>query len=407
MAVPLRKRVAIIGGGPGGLMAAERLAQAGHSVTVYDRKLTFGRKFLMAGRGGLNITHSEPLDSFLARYGTARSVLEPAIRAFPPDALRAWCAELGQDTFVGSSGRVFPKALKASPLLRAWLQRLEQLGVTAKLSHTWLGWTEAGALRFETLSGEQVIEADITLLSLGGASWPKLGSDGGWAKILAARGIEIAPFKPANCGFCVEWSDIFKQRFAGEPLKRVTLYHQGRSVTGDAMVTGTGIEGGAIYALSAGLRDEILAHGSAQLHLDLRQGLSEAGLVERLSLGRGSQSLATYLKKAGLSAIAIGMLREGTDSAALNHLSPTALARLIKNYPLKLMAPFGLERAISSAGGIALHELDAHFALKKIAGVYAIGEMLDWEAPTGGYLLQATFSMAVAASEGIISTLKA
>lgn len=396
------KTIAIIGGGPGGLMAAEKLAEAGHAVTVFDRKASFGRKFLMAGRGGLNLTHSEPLDAFLDRYGAARPFLEQAIRNFPPESLRAWSAGLGQETFVGSSGRVFPKEMKASPLLRAWLQRLEKLGVTACLAHIWQGWDEAGTLRFATPEGEVHFKADVTLLALGGASWPKLGTDGSWADLLRARGVDVAPFQPANCGFAVAWSDIFQQRFAGQPLKSVTLTHQGRSVSGDVIINHAGIEGGAVYALSKQLRDAITADGSAELRIDLRNGLTQDELATRLSTGRGSQSFPTYLRKAaGLQALTAGLLREQQTTAELNALSAPALATLIKNFPLRLTAPFGLERSISSAGGIRFEELDAHFQLKKLPGVYAIGEMLDWEAPTGGYLLQACFSMAVAVATAI------
>lgn len=394
------KQIAIIGGGPGGLMVAEKLAQAGCCVTVFDRKPSLGRKFLMAGRGGLNLTHSEPLESFLDRYGAARSFLEKPIRDFPPEALRAWCEGLGQETFVGSSGRVFPRAMKASPLLRAWLQRLNGLGVEARLSHSWRGWTKDGALRFETAEGEKTFQADATVLALGGASWPKLGTDGSWADILRARGVDVTPFRPANCGFVVAWSDVFKQRCAGQPLKSVRLSHNGRSVQGDVMINSNGIEGGAVYALSAPLRDSITATGQAVLHIDLRCGLSESELTARLSAGRSSQSLSTCLRKtAGLSAVAAVLLHEHRSSAELSTFAPATLARLIKDFPLTLTAPFSLEKAISSAGGICLTELDENFRLKKIPGVYALGEMLDWEAPTGGYLLQASFSMAVAAAK--------
>ncbi len=398
-----KKRVAIIGGGPGGLMAAERLAKAGAQVTIYDRMTSLGRKFLMAGRGGLNLTHSEDFEHFLKRFGSTAAVLEPALRAFPPQALRNWCEELGEPTFVGSSGRVFPRSFKASPLLRAWLRRLATLGVEVKLRHQFMGWGTDGALRFATPDGEISQNADATLLALGGASWPKLGSDGGWVKVLRDRGIEVADLKPANCGFDVAWSDILKSRFAGEPLKTIALTFGGETVRGEAMVTQNGLEGGAIYALSARLREHLLREGSAVLSIDLRPDLDQATLERKLAAPRGKQTVSTFLRKAaGLSPVAIALLRE----AGPMPVEAQALVERIKSLGLNLVGIRPIERAISTAGGIAFSEIDGHFMLRRLPGVFCCGEMLDWEAPTGGYLLQATFSTAFSASDGIAAYLK-
>ncbi len=395
----MSKTIAIIGGGPGGLMAAEVLATAGQSVTVFERKPTLGRKFLMAGRGGLNITHSEPMDKFIARYAEAADWLKPAIERFTPAHLRAWCEALGEETFVGTSGRVFPKALKASPLLRAWSKRLTAQGVQFKMQHDWQGWNAAGELLFNGAP----FKADVTVLALGGASWPKLGSDGSWAAHLRAKGISVTPFAPANSGFLMPWSETFASRFAGQPLKPVTLSIGEQSVQGEIMLTQMGIEGGAVYALSSRIRKAIEANGSAQLNIDLRPGVLPDELAARLAAGQGSQSFSTYLKKvAGLTPAAASLVHEVTTAEQRKALSPTALAQLIKNLPLKTTQAAGLERAISSAGGIAHAEVDENFMLKKLPGVYAIGEMLDWEAPTGGYLLQATFSTAVKAATSIL-----
>ncbi len=398
----LAPRIAVIGGGPSGLMVAEGLAARGCAVTVYDHMPGLGRKFLMAGRGGLNLTHSEPLDLFLTRYAEATAWLAPAISAFPPAALRDWAHGLGQPSFVGSSGRVFPAALKASPLLRAWTARLAKLGVRFALRHRWMGWSDDGALRFRLADGtEMLTNPDATVLALGGASWPRLGSDGAWIELLCARGVKINALRPANCGFLVDWSAHFRARFAGAPLKRIALAFTGRSVRGEAVITATGLEGGAVYALSAPLREALLARRPATLVLDLRPDLDLAALTQRLQLPRRSQSLATYLRKAAaLPPAAIGLLRE-TSRAALP-TAPSALAAAIKSVPLRVTATSGIERAISSAGGIDRAELDARFMLRRLPGVFAVGEMLDWEAPTGGYLLQACFSTAVAATQGVL-----
>ncbi|MGJ5149367.1 MULTISPECIES: NAD(P)/FAD-dependent oxidoreductase [unclassified Bradyrhizobium] len=401
----LSKQVAVIGAGPAGLMAAEVLAEGGAAVTVYDAMPSVARKFLMAGRGGLNLTHSEELSAFLSRYREAAAWLEPAIRAFPPQRLRDWCEALGEPTFIGSSGRVFPTAMKASPLLRAWLRRLATQGVRFELRHRWTGWDEAGRLTFETPAGLRAITADATVLALGGASWPRLGSDGGWASLLAAKGVAIAPLRPANCGFTVAWSDIFRGRFEGQPLKGIALSFADRSVRGEAIVTRDGIEGGAVYALSAELREAIALEGAAILDVALRPDLATADLVKRLSAPRGKQSFSNVLRKAlQLSPVAIGLLQEAAKAQglSLSSLLPDRLAALINAVPIKLTGTAGLARAISSAGGIARDELDADFMLKRLPGVFAAGEMLDWEAPTGGYLLQASFATGVAAGKGVL-----
>ena len=392
--------VAIIGGGPAGLMAAEVLAQGGVEVTVYDGMPSVGRKFLMAGRGGLNLTHSEPLDTFLPRYREAKSRLTAAIEAFPPERLRAWSEELGQPTFVGSSGRIFPKTLKASPLLRAWLRKLDTMGVSFSMRHRWTGWDRDGRLLFQTPTGESAVQARATVLALGGASWPRLGSDGGWVETLHARGVKVSALKPANCGFRVGWSDIFRERFEGAPLKGIALSFAGRSVRGEAVITRDGIEGGAVYALSAELREAILTSGQAMLHIALRPDVASDDLVKRLSAPRGKQTLSNWLRKAvQLSPAAIGLLQE----AAINSGTPLAslpaeeLAALINTVPIQLTGIASIARAISSAGGIPFDELDAGFMLRRLPGVFAAGEMLDWEAPTGGYLLQACFATGFAA----------
>jgi uncharacterized flavoprotein (TIGR03862 family) len=400
--------VAIIGAGPAGLMAAEVLAQSGARVTIYDAMPSAGRKLLMAGRGGLNLTHSEPLPEFLMRYGAAKSHLASAIEAFPPDALCAWSEALGQPTFVGSSGRVFPNAFKASPLLRAWLRRLDAMGVRLVLRHRWSGWNDDGHLLFQTPDGQHAVEAQSTVLALGGASWPRLGSDGAWVETLAARGVTISPLRPANCGFMVAWSKLFRNRFEGHPLKGVTLSFGSDSVRGEAVVTRTGIEGGAVYALSAALRERISATGEATLKVALRPDLEMSELIARLSAPKGKQSVSNWLRKAAhLSPAGIGLLQETaiTSGDPLSSLSPAGLAGLINAVPIRLNGVAPIARAISSAGGISLDELDPDFMIRKLPGVFAAGEMLDWEAPTGGYLLQASFATGAAAGRGALKYL--
>lgn len=398
----MRHPVVIIGGGPAGLIAAEILAQAGHAVHVYERKPSLARKFLMAGRGGLNLTHSEPIDNFLMRYGAAQSFLTPLIQQFTPDDLKRWCEELGQETFIGTSGRVFPKAMKASPLLRGWLARLESLGVTFYLHHTWLGWAEDSSLVFRDSHGARIIvESSATLLALGGASWPSLGSDGSWTGILSSKDVPITPLRPANCGFAIAWSDIFKNKFAGQPLKNITLCINDQKVAGEIMMAQNGIEGGAVYALSSHIREAIAGQGQAIVTLDLRPDQSADEIERRLMKNpQARQSLSSYLKKSlNLSPVAISLLRETHKEAA--SLSPHELARHIKAVPLTATAPFDINRAISSAGGVALDAINSHMMLKKMPGVFVAGEMLDWEAPTGGYLLQACFATGVAAGRGM------
>ena len=401
--------VAVIGAGPAGLMAAEVLAQGGVDVTLYDAMSSAGRKFLMAGRGGLNLTHSEPLPAFLSRYAGAAPNLKAAIDAFPPQALRDWSETLGQPTFIGSSGRVFPKAFKASPLLRAWLRRLDAHGVRLALRHRWTGWDEQSRLQFQTPEGQRKIAASATVLALGGASWPRLGSDGAWVQTLAAKGVRISPLRPANSGFTVAWSDIFRDRFEGQPLKGVALTSGARTVRGEAIVTRSGIEGGAIYALSADLREAIAGSGQATLHIALRPDIDSKGLVARLSPTKAKQSLSNFLRKAAhLSPVAIGLLQEAakTSGVSLSSLSPADLADLINAVPIQLTGTAPIARAISTAGGIAFDELDAGFMIRHLPGVFVAGEMLDWEAPTGGYLLQASFATGTAAGRGALKWLE-
>lgn len=390
-------------------MAAEVLAQGGVRVTVYDAMPSAGRKFLMAGRGGLNLTHSEPLPDFLTRYREAAPKLRGAIEAFRPEALRAWSEALGEPTFVGSSGRVFPKAFKASPLLRAWLRRLDAAGVRFAFRHRWVGWDGEGRLIFQTPDGASAIEANATVLALGGASWPRLGSDGSWVDILAAKGVAISKLRPANSGFTVAWSELFRDRFEGQPLKGVALTIGAHTVRGEAMITRTGIEGGAIYTLSAELREAVLGLGQAILTIALRPDLDAAALTMRLSGTRGKQSLANFLRKAAqLSPVGIGLMQEAAIASGrpLAAFSPAELAHLVNAIPLQLTGVAPIDRAISTAGGISFDELDDHFMLRKLPGVFAAGEMLDWEAPTGGYLLQASFATGVVAGRGVLAWLK-
>ncbi len=390
----------MIGAGPAGLMAAERVAQAGFAVTLYDAMPSPGRKFLMAGRGGLNLTHSESLPAFLGRYREAERHLRDAIQAFPPRRLREFSEALGQPTFEGTSGRIFPKAMKASPLLRAWLRRLDQTGVRIETRHRFTGWAEDGALLFSTPQGERRVAVDATVLALGGASWPKLGSDGGWVEALRAQGIEVHDLRPANCGFIVEWSEHFRDRFEGAPLKRVSLSFAGEAVRGEVVVTKSGLEGGAIYALSPVLRRTIDAAGEAVLFVDLVPETNADELAKRLAYPRGKQSFSNYLRKVlSLSPVAIGLAQEAS-LGKLATLDPAGIAALLKAVPVRLVATAPITRAISSAGGISFDEIDAHFMLKKKPGIFVAGEMLDWEAPTGGYLLQACFATGFAAGEG-------
>jgi uncharacterized flavoprotein (TIGR03862 family) len=401
--------IAIIGAGPAGLMAAEVLANGGAAITVYDAMPSAGRKLLMAGRGGLNLTHSEPLSQFLARYGNAMPYLKTAIEAFPPQALREWSAALGQPTFVGSSGRVFPQAFKASPLLRAWLRRLDSMGVQFALRHRWAGWDDDEHLSFETPEGQRALEAHASVLALGGASWPRLGSDGSWVEALAAKGVAISPLRPANCGFMVAWSGIFRDRFQGQPLKGISLSFGAHVVRGEAMITAAGIEGGAVYALSAPLREAVLAQGQATLHVALRPDLDRSDVAGRLAAPRAKQSFSNWLRKAAhLSPVGIGLLQEAAmaSGVSLSSLSPAELAAWINAVPVQLNGVAPIARAISTAGGISFDELDDDLMLRRLPGVFAAGEMLDWEAPTGGYLLQASFATGAAAGRGALKWLQ-
>ena len=405
-----KTQVAIIGAGPAGLMAAEVLAGGGAGVTVYDAMPSAGRKFLMAGRGGLNLTHSEPLPEFLMRYGEAQPRLAPAISAFPPVSLRAWSEALGQPTFIGSSGRVFPTTFKASPLLRAWLRRLDAMGVELALRHRWTGWNDDGQLLFQTPDGKRVVDARATVLALGGASWPRLGSNGAWVETLAAEGVAVSPLRPANCGFTVAWSEIFRDRFEGEPLKGIALSFGSHSVRGEVIITRAGLEGGAIYALSAVLREAIANAGKATLHVALRPDLQMQDLMAQLSRPRGRQSLSNFLRKAAhLSPAAIGLLQEAAIASGvpLSSVSSASLAGLINDVPVELNGIASIARAISTAGGISFDELDADFMIRRLPGIFAAGEMLDWEAPTGGYLLQASFATGAAAGRGALKYLGA
>lgn len=400
---PSAPRALVVGGGPAGLMAAEMLAAGGAAVTVAERMPSFGRRLLMAGRGGLNLTHGEPFETFVDRYGPAAGRLRPHLEAFPPEALRAWAERLGQPTFVGSSGRVFPRAMKASPLLRAWLGRLERQGVVLRPRLDWRGWDDAGAPRFAGPNGEQILPADVVVLALGGASWPRLGADGGWVGLLTARGAPVTPFRPSNAGFKAAWSEAFRQRFAGTPLKNIALAFGERRVRGEAMVAAYGLEGGAVYALSADLREALARNGTAVLTVDLRPGLTVEALAGRLARPRGRDSASNWLRKAaGLTPAQIGLLREIPGPLPTG---PEKLAKRIKGVRVTLTAMRGLERAISSAGGVAWTGVDANLMLTALPGTFVAGEMLDWEAPTGGYLLQACFATGRAAGLGALARL--
>lgn len=383
--------VVIIGGGPAGLMAAEAAVTAGANVELYDAMPSVGRKFLLAGKGGLNLTHSEPMESFLSRYGTRRAVLEPAIRSFPPAALRAWARKLGVDTFVGTSGRIFPRDLKAAPLLRAWLRRLRHAGVQFHVRHRWRGWDEEGRVRFTTPQGLVRAHADAVVLALGGGSWPHLGSDAAWIQILAEQNVPVTPLKPANCGFDVPWSELFRTKFAGHPVKTVQIVVKtadGSEIRhmGEFVITANGVEGGIVYMASAYVRDAIAAEGTATLWLDLAPDRSLQQLAHNLSKPRGKRTVATHLKRhAGMAGVKAGLLREVVPNEVLT--DPVRLAAAIKSLPLSLVTPRPLEEAISTAGGVSFEALDHRLMLRAHSGIFCAGEMLDWEAPTGGYLL--------------------
>ncbi|MGK6307963.1 TIGR03862 family flavoprotein [Variovorax sp. DT-64] len=406
-------KIAVVGGGPAGLMAAEVLSAQAVAVHVYDAMPSVGRKFLLAGRGGLNLTHSEPLERFAGRFGDRRSQIEPLLQAFGPDALREWVHGLGIQTFVGSSGRVFPADMKAAPLLRAWMHRLRERGVSFHMRHRWLGWSDAGAatdaLRFATPAGELALRPEATVLALGGASWSRLGSDGAWAPWLAARGVEVAPLAPANCGFDIGWTPFFAERFAGMPFKSVAIsftdFRERRFVRkGEFVATATGIEGSLVYAASSLLRDEIAAKGSATLLLDLLPDRSAEQVRAAVLHPRGARSVGSHLKsRLGLDGIKAAVLHEVLTRDEVHE--PEKLAQTIKALPLRLVAPRPIDEAISSAGGVRFEALDAHLMSTAMPGLFCAGEMLDWEAPTGGYLLTASMASGVVAAQGVLRRL--
>jgi hypothetical protein len=398
--------VAVIGGGPAGLMAAEVLSRQGVRVDVYDAMPSVGRKFLMAGKGGMNITHAEAQPAFVERYGSRREQLQPMLEAFSAEALREWVHGLGIATFVGSSGRVFPTDMKAAPLLRAWLHRLREHGVSFHMRHQWQGWNADGELRFITPQGECGVKADAVVLALGGGSWPQLGSTGSWVPLLQKRGVEVADLRPANCGFDAGWSAHFSTRFAGQPLKGVVISFKDacgavQRKQGDCMLTKAGIEGGLIYALSADLRNEIERNAVATIYLDLTPGKDYSRILAEVSHPRGSRSLSSHLQsRVGLKPVHMGLLHECLSKEDL--ADSGKLAHAIKALPLQLLAPRPLAEAISSAGGVTFAALDGQLMLKSIPGVFCAGEMLDWEAPTGGYLLTACFASGKAAGMGVL-----
>jgi len=401
------KSVAIIGAGPAGLMAAEVLSQNAVHVDVYDSMPSVGRKFLMAGKSGLNLTYSEPFKQFVERYGSRRKWIEPMLKEFGANELRAWAQELGIETFIGTSGRVFPVNMKASPLLRAWLKRLQSNGVTIHTRHRWIGWNEDQALRFKTVDGEILVKADAVILALGGGSWRRLGSDGAWVSWLEQAGVKVEALKPSNCGFDVAWSSHFKEKFQGHPLKSVVLSFESFRQQGEFVITKHGVEGSLIYACSASIRDAIAAQGTTNIQLDLAPNLMRDDVLKKLSKPRGSKTMASHLEKmVGIKGVKAGLLREflSKDDFA-SGASVERLTDAIKNLSVPLIAPRPLDEAISSAGGILFEELDEHLMLKKIPGVFCAGEMLDWEAPTGGYLLTACFASGRVAGQGVLKWL--
>jgi uncharacterized flavoprotein (TIGR03862 family) len=394
------------------LMASEVLSAAGLAVEVYDHKPSVGRKFLLAGRSGLNLTHSEPFEHLLCRYDVAaRPRLVAALRAFTPDDLRTWSAGLGEPTFVGSSGRVFPQSMRATPLLRAWLERLAAQGVKVRSRHRWAGWDgdpQQGRLAFTDADGTHAtVHADVVVLALGGASWPRVGSDGTWVSLLTDAGIDVTPLTASNAGWDIAWTPLFSDRYGGVPLKNVAVRIEGQpaaAVRGDVMITWTGMEGGPVYALSAAVRSALAEQGRATAIVDLHPDLTVTDVAGRLERRRPKDSLTTTLTRTlGLAPVAVGLMREGVGVSLPSESK--ALARLVKGAPVPVRALMPIDKAISTAGGIALHEIDDAFMLRHLPGTFVAGEMLDWDAPTGGYLLQATFSTAVAAANGAIAWL--
>lgn len=398
-------KVCVIGGGPAGLIAAETLAHDGVSVTLFEQGRSVGRKFLLAGRGGLNLTHGEPRSSFDDRYDAPKWVT-PLLDAFGPADLRAWCESLGQPTFEGSSGRVFPSSFRATPLLRAWLRRLTELGVVIETGHRWSGW-HADGNRFEAAAGiERIVHADATVMALGGASWPRVGADGGWVPVFSAGGIAIEPLRPANAGVVVAWTAAFARRFSGVPLKNVAVTVGDESVRGDVVVTERGLEGGPIYALNRPIRAALDGLGSCVVRVDLCPDLASTLVVDRLSRRRRKESAATWLRRSlGLAPVAVNVLREATANALPD--DPPAMAEIVKGVPVAIESLMPIDRAISTAGGVSRCELDDALMLRSRPGTFVAGEMIDWEAPTGGYLLQACFSSGVVAARGAIAHLDA
>lgn len=402
--------IAVIGGGPAGLMAAEVAAQGGAQVDLYDAMPSVGRKFLLAGKGGLNLTHSESLEAFLSRYGARQDRLAPIIRSFGPDAIREWAAGLGVHTFIGTSGRVFPTDMKAAPLLRSWLRRLRQLGVRFHARHRWSGWDDQGAIQFLTPTGARSVSADAVILALGGASWPKLGSDAAWVPLLGAYGVGIAPLRSANCGFDVAWSPFFKDTFAGHPVKSVAIHEKQPDGTircrkGEFVITETGVEGSLIYAVSAMLRDRIERDGQAVLTIDLAPDHEQVSLKHDLSRPRGKRTIATHLRRyAGITGVKSGLLHEVLPRETF--ADPAALAAAIKSLPLTLLAARPLDESISTAGGVRFEDLDDQLMCRKLPGLFCAGEMLDWEAPTGGYLLSACLATGRTAGLGALQWIR-
>lgn len=393
------RSAAVIGGGPAGLAAAEVLSRRGVETCVYDSMSSMGRKLLLAGKSGLNLTHSEPFEEFVARYGNRRAQIEPLLKKFSPADLREWARGLGIETFVGTSGRVFPVEMKASPLLRAWLKRLDGLGVKFYPRHKWMGWNAARALRFQTPAGEKIVEADATVLALGGGSWRRLGSDGEWIRLLNQLGVKVEALRPANCGFDVAWSSHFREKFDGHPVKSAALSFGEFRQQGEFIVTKDGVQGGLIYAASALIRDEIYANGATTVYLDLAPDKTEAQLTEKLSKQRGSRSMASHLEKtANVKGVKAGLLREFAPKD--DFANAERLSALIKRLPIPFVAPRPLDEAISSAGGVSFEALDENLMLRDFPSVFCAGEMLDWEAPTGGYLLTACFASGRAAGLG-------
>ncbi len=395
----------VIGGGPAGLIAAERLAVAGLGVTLYEQRRSVGRTFLLAGRGGLNITHSEPFDLFLTHYTDRADRLRGALERFGPAELRAWCDGLGEPTFEGSSGRVFPKSFRATPLLRAWLARLGDLGVRIRTGHRWDGWTDAGAALLRDPTGTAIeAPADVTVIALGGASWPRVGSDGGWVSAFERASIDVRPLRPANVGVRVVWSGDFVERFAGTPLKNVAVTVGSTTVRGDPIVTTTGLEGGPVYAVGRAVRDLLDSEGRAALVIDLHPDLSADRLADRLARRRAKDSVTTWLRRsAGIHPVGVALIREATGNELPRDVRD--MAALVKAVALSVVGTMPIDRAISTAGGVAFDEIDDRFMLRRRPGTFVAGEMLDWEAPTGGYLLQASFATGVAAAEGAIAWL--